>query len=257
MIDIHCHILPGVDDGAGSMTESIEMAREATKQGIKKIIAAPHHNNGTFMNKGENIIGAVAYLNGKLKQEQIPVEVLAGQETRVYGELVADLENGTVIQLNQTSGYVFIELPTNHVPQYTTQLLFDMQIKGYIPIIVHPERNHELLENPDKLYRMVKNGALTQITAGSIVGRGGKKVQRFAYQLLACNLTHFVASDAHNLKKRGFYMKDAFRDITKRYGKALAYQLMENSELLVIGQTTHRDAPERVTMSKKWGLFNK
>lgn len=257
MIDIHCHILPGVDDGAGTLTESLEMARVAAKQGIKKIIATPHHNNGMFMNRGDDIIGAVDYLNGKLKQEQIPVEVLAGQEPRLYGDLIADIENGTVLQLNQTSGYVFVELPSSHVPQYTTQLLFDMQIKGYIPIIVHPERNHELLENPDKLYRMVKNGALTQITAGSVVGRGGKKVQRFADQLLASNLTHFIASDAHNVKKRGFYMQDAYQAITKTYGQSLAYQLMENSELLVIGQTIHRDAPERISTKRKWGLFSK
>ncbi|MEC5423412.1 tyrosine protein phosphatase [Virgibacillus sp. C22-A2] len=257
MIDIHCHILPGVDDGAKSLTESLAMAREASKQGIYKIIATPHHNNGSFNNTGENIIGAVNYLNGKLSEEHIPVEILPGQETRIYGDMLEDLEKGIVLPLNVTSGYVFIELPTSHVPQYTTQLLFDLQIAGYKPIIVHPERNHELIEHPDKLYRIVKNGALTQVTAASLMGVIGKKVQQFSHQLLAANLTHFVASDSHDLKKRGFYMREAYRDIKKNYGNAVAFQLMENSELLVSGQAIQKDPPERIVAKKKWGIFSR
>lgn len=257
MIDIHCHILPGVDDGARTLTESVMMAKEAVSQGITKIVATPHHNNGSFQNLGPDIIGAVDYLNGQMQQENIPVEILAGQETRVYGDMLEDLENGQVIPLNKTSNYVFVELPPHQVPKYTTQLLFDMQIAGYKPVIVHPERNHELIDNPDKLYRIVKNGALTQITAASMLGHIGKKSQRFANQIVEANLTHFMASDAHNFKKRGFYMREAIRYLKKNYGNQTAFQFMENSELMVLGQTINKEPPERIKPKKKWGIFER
>ncbi|MFB4167249.1 tyrosine-protein phosphatase [Virgibacillus sp. JSM 102003] len=257
MIDIHCHILPGLDDGAKSVTESIMMANEAAKQGITKIVATPHHNNESFMNYGTDITGAVDYLNGQLQKENIPVEILEGQETRVYGDMLEDLKNGQVIAINKESDYVFVELPTYQVPKYTTQLLFDMQIAGYKPVIVHPERNHELQDDPDKLYRIVKNGALTQITAASLLGFAGKKFQRFANQMIESNLTHFIASDAHNVKKRGFFMREASRYLKKHYGNTTEYTFMENSELMIIGQTVHQEPPERIITKKKWGVFNK
>ncbi|WP_373893853.1 tyrosine-protein phosphatase [Virgibacillus sp. CBA3643] len=256
MIDIHCHILPGVDDGAVSLPESLAMAREAANEGIQKIIATPHHQNGTYRNSRANIIGATDYLNGKLQKEQIPVEILPGQETRIYGDMLGDLKRGDVLPLNEGSGYVLVELPTNHVPEYSTQLLFDMQIAGYKPIIVHPEKNREFLENPDKLYRMVKNGSLTQISAPSVIGKAGRKVQRFSHQLLASNQTHFIASDAHNTKRRGFHLRQAYADVRKSHGNELEYQLMENSEALLIGHTILMDPPDRVPSKKKWGLFN-
>ena len=257
MIDIHCHILPGVDDGASSLTESLAMARAAEKEGIQKIIATPHHQNGAFMNNGADIIGVVDYLNGKIQEEQIAVQILPGQETRIYGDMLADLKNGDVLPLNETSGYVFVELPASHVPEYSTQLLFDMQIAGYKPIIVHPERNLELMDNPDKLYRIVKNGALTQITAASVIGKSGKKIEKFTRQLLEANLTHFIASDAHHSKKRSFHMRAAYQDIKKEHGNDLVYQLMENSEALVNGFAVQMDAPERVSTRKMWGLFSR
>ncbi|MFD2044550.1 tyrosine-protein phosphatase [Ornithinibacillus salinisoli] len=257
MIDIHCHILPGVDDGARTMTESMVMAREAEKQGIQKIIATPHHQNGAFTNSASDIKPMVKLLNVKLLEANIPVEILPGQETRIYGEMVTDLKTGDLLPLNETSQYVFVELPDTHVPQYTTQLLFDMQIAGYIPIITHPERNQELIDNPDKLYRLVKNGAVTSITASSVIGKAGKKIQKFTQQLIASNLTHFVGSDAHNLKRRGFYMREAFQEIGRTFGTTISYQLMENSEALVGGLALYKNEPERVVTQKLWKVFSK
>ncbi|MFC4557948.1 tyrosine-protein phosphatase [Virgibacillus kekensis] len=255
MIDIHSHILPGLDDGAKTVTESIVMAQEAAEEGITKIVATPHHNNGTYNNFGNDIAQAVTALNGQLEKENIPVEVLEGQETRIYGDLLNDLENDKVLSLNRTSGYVLVELPSLQVPKYTTQLLFDMQIAGYKPVIVHPERNQELLENPDKLYRIVKNGGLTQITAANLLGLRGKKIQRFTNQLIDANLTHFIASDAHGVKNRSFHMREAFTYIKKTYGNATAFNFMENSDLAITGQTINIEPPERIVYRKKWGIF--
>lgn len=255
MIDIHCHILPGIDDGAGTLAESMAMARAAAGQGIRQIIATPHHLNGTYHNPGGDILGIVEYLNGKLQTEDIPVKVVPGQETRINGDIVDGLQSGDILPLNVTSGYVFIELPTNDVPRYTSQLMFDMQIAGYKPIIVHPERNRAIRENPDKLYRLVKNGVLTQVTAASIVGKVGGKIQKFTNQLMEANLTHFIASDAHHVEKRGFYMREAFDIINREFGDAKVYELMENSEALLIGEPIYMDAPERVRRKKIFGLL--
>lgn len=254
MIEIHCHILPSIDDGAATLDDSFQMAKEAADQGIKKIVATPHHKNGHFDNFGQEIIGAVTYLNGKLQEQGIPIEILPGQETRVYGEMVEDLQKGEVLPIVGTR-YVLVEFPHNHVPNYARQLLFDLQIAGYIPIIVHPERNSELQENPDKLYRMVKSGALTQVTAGSVLGKTGRRVQQFTDQIIEANLTHFISSDAHDVKKRSFHLRDAYSYVRKQYGKALAYQLTENSELLILNQTVHKELPERIYQKKKWSIF--
>lgn len=175
IIDIHCHILPGIDDGAADFTESLEMAKAAAKEGIKKIIATPHHRNGSYDNYKDEIIHRTKELNDYLQSEQVKVEILPGQETRIYGEMVEDYEKGEILTLAEVSTYVFVEFPSGNVPRYTEQLLFDLQMKGVTPVIVHPERNAELIQQPDKLYQFVKNGAATQVTAASVVGYFGKK----------------------------------------------------------------------------------
>src|SRR5690625_3567429 len=215
LIDIHCHILPGVDDGATSIAASLSMARQAAEQGIHKIIATPHHQNGAYLNPGEHISGMVDFLNGKIKEENIPVEILPGQETQVYADILTDLQEGAVIPLTIKSRFVFIELPKSHLPQFMSQLMFDFQIKGYKPIISNPELNQEFIRYPDKLYHLVKHGVLTQVNAGSIIGAEGKKVQRFTEKMIQANLTHFIASNAHNSKEKGFFMQKAHQMITK------------------------------------------
>ena len=128
-----------------------------------------------------------------------------GQEIRLYGELKRDLERGRLLSLAGTK-YLLIELPYHHVPRYAEKLLFDLQLNGYIPIIAHPERNLELMENPDLLYRLVKNGACAQLTCSSLAGRFGRSVKRLARRFLEANLIHFIASDAHNLTTRSFFL---------------------------------------------------
>src|SRR5690625_2334751 len=253
MIDIHCHILPETDDGAASLTESLAMAETAANQGIRQIIATPHEN-GQVTNEAEAIQTAVQDLNERLKQENIPVDVLPGQEIMMYEGMVQDLIDGTLLPLNKTSGYVLLALPDDHIPSYTTDLLFDLQIAGYKPIIAQPELNTELLDQPDTLYRMVKNGALTQVAAASVAGKAGRGTRRFAYQLIEANLTHFIASNAHN-KKKGFYMDLAYDRVKKTHGNVMVYQLMENSEALAVGKAIYAEAPKRIKTNRLWDAF--
>ncbi|WP_286230079.1 tyrosine-protein phosphatase [Neobacillus mesonae] len=253
MIDIHCHILPGVDDGAQTMEDSITMAKQAAKEGIHTIIATPHLNH-QYDNRKQAIVEKVDAVNLALKQEGVNLIILPGQEPRIYGEIIEDYEKNEIQTLNG-SRYVFIEFPSNHVPMYSEKLLFDLQVKGLTPVIVHPERNSELIEHPDVLYNLVEKGALTQVTASSLCGYFGKKIKIFSEQLIEANLTHFIASDAHNVVNRAFKMEEAFNLIESDFGVDYVYLFTENAEFLIDNKNIIKEMPERIKKKKKFLFF--
>ena len=254
MIDIHSHILPGIDDGAQTIDDSIKMAKAAVNEGITTIIATPHHKNNQFTNLKSSILTKVNDLNTVLKQENIPLTVLPGQEVRIYGEVLEDYYKEEILTLNHTK-YLFIEFPSSSVPRYAERLLYELQTEGIIPIIVHPERNKELQEKPELLYQLVKNGALTQVTASSVAGYFGKNVKKFSEQLIEHNLTHFIASDAHNIHNRSFKVVDALGIIEENFGMDYIYLFKENAELLVEDKNVIKEIPERIQRKKFLGIF--
>jgi protein-tyrosine phosphatase len=254
MIDLHCHILPGVDDGAQSLSDSLNMARKALEQGIHTIVATPHHLNNSYENPKRLILARVEELNQLLQKEQIDVKILPGQEVRVHGEMIEGYAAGEILTVNHTP-YVLVEFPSNHVPRYTEKLFYDLQVNGLIPVIVHPERNQEIIERSDLLYQLVKKGALTQITAASVCGDFGKKIKNFSLQLIEANLTHFLASDAHNLTKRTFKMREAYDVMEQKYGSEMVYYFDENAHLVVEGKPIYKEDPERIKKKKFFKLF--
>jgi protein-tyrosine phosphatase len=254
MIDFHCHILPGVDDGAQNLSESIEMAKVAAQQGIRTIVATPHHKNNRYENDKQSILTRVEELNRVLRDEKIDINVLPGQEVRIYGELAEGYDLGEILPVNHTQ-YVLVEFSSGHVPRYTETLFYDLQNKGLIPVIVHPERNQEIIENPEILYNLVQKGALSQVTAGSLIGNFGKKIKNFSFQLVEANLTHFIASDAHNTRSRTFNMREAYDLIQAKYGNELVYLFEENAELLVEGSHVYKEVPERIKKKRFFNIF--
>lgn len=254
MIDLHCHILPGVDDGARDLSESIEMAKKAVEQGIDTIVATPHHLNNQYENPKQTIIDRVVGFNKVLLEEKIDLNVLPGQETRIYGELVEGYESGEILPIDHTQ-YVLVEFSSSHVPRYTEKLFYDLQMKGLIPVLVHPERNQEIIEHPELLYQLVKKGALTQVTAASICGDFGKKIKSFSLQLIEANLTHFIASDAHNTSNRTFKMREAFDVIQAKYGNEMVYLFEENAAHVIEGNHVYKEVPDRIKKKKFFKLF--
>ncbi|MCM3586968.1 tyrosine protein phosphatase [Mesobacillus maritimus] len=254
MIDIHCHILPGMDDGAQTVHDSLEMANLAVQEGITTIIATPHHKNGRYENPKELILNRVEELNRHFQQENISLKVLPGQETAINGDMMEDYEQSQIMTLNGTQ-YVFVEFPSSHVPRYAEKMLFDLQLKGLIPIIVHPERNAEIIERPEKLYNFVNKGSLAQVTAGSVCGKFGKKIKSFSEQLIEANLVHFVASDAHNVTSRAFHLGQAYDLIEKQYGVDQVYLFTENAQLLAEDMNVYKEIPQRVKKKKFLGIF--
>jgi protein-tyrosine phosphatase len=255
LIDIHSHILPGIDDGAKTMTDSLTMAQAAVKEGIHTIIATPHHQNGKYINQKQDIQVYVKELNEQIQDANIPLTVLVGQETRLNGDMIEELQSGVIATLNDTP-HVFVEFPSGEVPRYAEQMLFDIQVAGYTPIIVHPERNRQIAEHPSILFNLVQKGSLTQVTAASVAGKFGKAIQKLSHQLIDTNLTHFIASDAHNTTTRGFVLHEAYKIIRKEHGNEAFYMFMENAQLLIDGQAVYRNEPQPMKKKKKmFGLF--
>jgi protein-tyrosine phosphatase len=253
LIDLHCHILPGIDDGAQNMFDSISMAKQAVNEGIHSIVATPHFNR-TYKNSKQLIIEKVDLLNEALKRENINLVILPGQESRIDGNIIDGINNEEIITLAGSS-YLLIEFPSTNVPRYVDQLFYDLQNKGITPIIAHPERNQEIIEHPDLIYRLVKNGALSQVTAASLTGSFGKKIKLFSEQLVEFNLAHFIASDAHNTSSRGFKLREGYEVIKSVFGTDYEFSFKENSECLINNFNIQKEIPERIKRKKLFGIF--
>lgn len=255
MIDLHCHILPGIDDGAKTMDDALKMARKAVSEGITYILATPHYKNGRWTNEKEDIVRSVKLLQAELIQQNIPLTIFPGQEVRIVGELIEDIANDKIQFIDEENHYLLIEFPTMSIPQFTDQLFFELQKKRIIPIIVHPERNQAILHDPSLLVTLIEKGALSQLTAGSYVGTFGKKIQKLSHQLIQANLVHFIASDAHNTHSRDFHMNEAYDKLGKEFGNQTINQFKQVTKDLINGEIIVTHSPEQVRRTKFLGLF--
>ncbi|KQL42441.1 tyrosine protein phosphatase [Bacillus sp. FJAT-25509] len=246
MIDLHCHILPGLDDGPITMEDSINMARAAVDNGIHTIVASPHHQNGRYNTDRKKILEKVEELNYVLKQKAIPLTILPGQEVRLYGELIQDFELNRIVSINDGRRYLLCELPSSHIPHFTKKLFYEMQANRIIPILVHPERNKVLINEPDILFEFVQKGILTQLTASSITGTFGKRIQKFAFKCIDANWVHTIASDAHNTKNRNFELLDAYGIIREKYGIETEFLMRENAQSIVNGDILYPEQPFKI-----------
>jgi len=201
MIDTHCHILSGIDDGAHDIAESIAMAKIAVKDGISAIIATPHVMSGVYNNSKDQIISAVQDLNKILADENIPLTILPGAEYHIEPDLPRRMEKGELLTLNNTGRYLLVEPPSTYIPDYTGKILYELQLQGITPVIAHPERNAAFAKDPSLLAQFVSRGIPAQVTAGSVTGNFGKYIQKTALNFLKKGLVHMIVSDAHS--KRG------------------------------------------------------
>lgn len=255
MIDLHCHILPGIDDGAQTMDDSIAMAHVAVAEGITHILVTPHHNNGRYINASATIIANVNELQTEFDKRQIPLTLFPGQEVRITGELIEDIQNGTIQFIDEEQQYLLIEFPTMTIPQFSEELFFQLNKKKITPIIVHPERNQIFMENPNRLGDFIERGALAQLTAGSYLGKFGKKIEKVSKQMIEANLVHIIASDAHNVTTRNFHLKEAYEKMEKNVGLKKVVLFKQNAKDLINGETIIPVSPNKVKNHKFLGLF--
>ncbi len=227
MIDIHCHIIPNIDDGCRNITESIALLKIAATDGIRRMVCTPHIHKGRFDNNQDNIQLGLSMLKKSAKEEGIDIELAGAAEVRFDSEIIDLLENDTLPLYGELDGqhYMLLELPHSNIPPGATHLINYLQNKGIKPVIAHPERNIELLRNPEKITQFTNLGCWLQITAGSIIGQFGQRCHELAHYYLEQDMVNVVASDAHNIKHRPPLLSEAKENIAKLYGEQRAQLL--------------------------------
>ncbi len=225
-IDIHVHILPGMDDGPSTLKESLEMSRIAVKNGTRIMISTPHCLNGVYVNWRKDILSACTELNSALKKHNIPLTVLPGSEVHLSPEIINALEKDQLMSLNDTGRYIFLELPDQFVPQATISFINRLKNRNITPIITHPERNPAIQHNVKSLSDLISAGALSQITAGSLTGGFGQHALRCSQRIIKLQMVYFIASDAHSPRTRPPDMRAAFKNFSSLTGETRAKKIM-------------------------------
>ncbi|WP_219835796.1 tyrosine-protein phosphatase [Paenibacillus sp. R14(2021)] len=235
IIDTHCHILPGLDDGAGSVEEALHMGRIALDQGIKTVFVTPHHGKKHYYNPPPLIALKIKELQGRLIEANIPLTLLPGQEFHLNRDYRTELLEQNYQTLGNSS-YLLIELPDDHIPQYFDDFLEELRVRNVIPVLAHPERNHSFIKKPSLLAEWGRKGVFAQVTSQSIVGLFGLKVQRIAIQMCSNGWVQLLASDAHNTRTRQFWLKDAYERLVSEKCEMAAAIFQDNAELLLRGE---------------------
>lgn len=235
MIDLHCHLLPGVDDGSKSMDISLKLANDAVRDGIDYALLTPHHMNGVYLNRKRAVIQQTQEFQVELDRHKIPLKVFPGQEVRINGDLLTAIDQDDILFADEGGRYLMLEFPDDDVPNYTSNIIYELMQRGIIPVVVHPERNTMIMKQPDILYDLLSKGCLSQITAGSYVGIFGHKVQKFSKQLIQAGQAYIFASDVHNLPNRKYEMTNAFVKMNHEFGNDYVSKFNENAKRIING----------------------
>ncbi|WP_281165986.1 tyrosine-protein phosphatase [Liquorilactobacillus sicerae] len=235
MIDLHCHLLPGVDDGSKSMDISLKLANDAVRDGIDYALLTPHHMNGVYLNHKKAVIQQTQEFQVELDRHKISLKVFPGQEVRINGDLLTALDQDDILFADKGGRYLMLEFPDNDIPSYTNNMIYELMQRGIIPVIVHPERNTMIMKKPDILYDLLSRGCLSQITASSYVGIFGHKVQKFSKQLIQAGQAYIFASDVHNLPNRKYEMTNAFVKMNHEFGNDYVSRFNENAKRIING----------------------
>ena len=237
MLDIHHHLLAGLDDGATSLDISLEMARIAVAEGITHVVCTPHAN-GQYVYDRRLVEHKIAELQWRLDEEEIPLKLGRGCDFHMsydnIQEAKVDPEKYSVNGL----GYLLVELPDYGVSHNLTETFYQLQLAGLTPILTHPERNATLQTDEARMMEWLRGGVLVQVTAGSVTGKMGKAAQKMALRLLEKRWVHFLATDAHNTTSRPPQMREAFELVAEKYGQDYAHALCVTNPLAVfMGKT--------------------
>lgn len=225
MIDLHCHILPGIDDGAADLDVALGMAAMAAADGITTTACTPHIMPGVYDISPGAIRRHIDLLRDALAEAGVPLELVVGSDAHMRPDFSTALDQGNILALND-SRYVLFEPPHHVPPPRLEECLFGIQMAGYVPILTHPERLSWIGSRYPLLTHLAKSGVWMQITAGSISGRFGKHPKYWAERLLSEGLVHILASDAHNCTSRPPLLAQAHELAIELVGKEEATNLV-------------------------------
>jgi protein-tyrosine phosphatase len=251
-VDIHSHILWGLDDGAKDLDLSLEMLRIAAESGTSDIVATPH-SNLRYAFDPEKISSRISEIN---RMPDVKPRIHTGCDFHLHFDNVNDcLEHPGKYTINHLR-YLMVEFSDLNVPNSMSQVLGRMLAAGITPVITHPERNALLMKDQARLVAWIHTGCLVQVTAQSFLGRFGKMARTAAAELMSRRMIHFIASDAHDTQHRPPDLRPAFEHIGEKYGEATAQLLFQTNPAAVLtGEIIDAEMPEPLSPRRKWFFF--
>lgn len=245
MIDLHCHYLPCVDDGARSLPEALSLAAASVENGIVRAVLTPHVFPGQWDNTTETLRDTFDSFKRALKEAAVPLELSLGGEVHLLPEALESAREGRLPTIGEwdASRVVLLELPDSHIPAGTGQAVAFFRSLNYLPMLAHPERNKDVMGDLRRLKRLVDAGCLVQLTAASVIGAFGARAHASAWQLLDAGVVTVIASDAHNLTSRPPRMKEARQAVAARLGEETAERLTYGNPARVLGLPQEDAAP--------------
>lgn len=234
-IDTHNHILPGLDDGPVGVDEAVDMARVAYAAGITKIVATPHHNDFHQPTKQE-ILESLELLRLGLAEANVPVEVYPGNELRIDPRLPAELKDGSVLPLAD-SRFILLEFPFDGIPFFAENVIFQLRLDGWRPILAHCERIYDIQQKPQRLQKYIDMGCMVQVNSNSLTGELGRKSRDVAIRLLKLGFVDVLASDAHAAHRRVPDFAEALAEAEKVIGHEAAEKLVRDNPAKIFDRT--------------------
>jgi protein-tyrosine phosphatase len=243
MIDIHCHLLPNIDDGAKDTEEALQMARLASADGITDIIVTPHMQNGYYHTNPENILLRVEKLQKFINEHEISLTLHPGAEVHIHPQLIENLEDQKLLTLGHPNKYLLVEFPYVSIPDYSYTVVRELVYEKKIPVLAHPERTFFAKKDLQAIREWIELGGLIQINVGSLLGHSGKSIQRFTQVLIKNKMVHVVASDAHNSRSRKPLLSHAYQEIEKVGQWEDVDRLKENAQAILKGEVCQVHTP--------------
>ncbi|MDQ3229732.1 MAG: capsular biosynthesis protein [Pseudomonadota bacterium] len=256
MYDLHCHLLPGIDDGAVDLAMAIEMARIAVDDGIRTVACTPHIYPGLYDNNAEGIRAAMRALQQELDARDIPLRLVEGADVHLDVSLLQDIRDGRVPTIGG-SRYLLLEPPHHVAPPRFEESVFELVVGGFVPVITHPERLTWIEHHYDTFAQLVKGGAWMQITAGSLTGRFGARPRYWAERMLDEGLVHLLATDAHHPRRRPPLLAEAREAAALRVGADEATHLVLTRPQGIVDDVSPLDLPPlpaaaAVSQRRRW-----
>lgn len=253
MIDLHTHILPGVDDGVRNDEDAVEFARVAAADGVRTIVATPHCREGFYVNDRASVADGVERLRALLAREGVDVEVLPGGEVHVCPDLPQRMKDGRAPTLADNGKTLLLELSMSQYPVGLEDLVFQLRVAGAIVLFAHPERIRYFQDDVRRYEAVIRLGAFGQITTGSITGTFGEGISEFSEELLRKRIVHVIASDAHNVRGRPPVMSRAVEAASAYVGREIAEKMAtEFPRALIEGREPNLPPAEPLPAKRSW-----
>ena len=240
---MHSHILPGIDDGSRTEKDSLELCRIAAADGIETLVCTPHIDF-RYVNKRTTIEAPFERLKEQVREAGIALKLVKGAEVHMAPDIIVKLREKELMTYDDIGRYLLLEFPFQQVITGAEEMVYKLRLSGVTPVIAHPERIGYFMDDPDRLFKLIRLGALGQVTGGSLMGQFGDKSQRVGFTMMDRNLVHVVASDAHDTSYRRPELAEVAQEVGRRYDEARARSMFfDTPRAIVAGEDLEPPEP--------------